>query len=242
MMSARILPWTVAGFVLMIATGLLLFYAIPVRSFHSLWFRAKVLLMGVAAINIFIFHARVERGRDQWDLDVTPPIRARISAAISLAAWAGVIITGRMIAYDWFDCDKPQSALVHGLTGCPVGSHRAMSLYHLFEALEASPVGDGVKNSVWLFPAIEAAHLLALALLGGAVLMLDLRLLGVGLTALPPSAVERATRPWLIAALATMIVTGVLMGLSEALKLYDKQAFWVKMIALALALMFTFAP
>ena len=121
MMSARILPWTVAGFVLMIATGLLLFYAIPVRSFHSLWFRAKVLLMGVAAINIFIFHASVERDRGQWDLDATPPIRARISAAISLAAWAGVIITGRMIAYDWFDCDKPQSAFVHSLTGCPAG-------------------------------------------------------------------------------------------------------------------------
>ena len=116
-----------------------------------------------------------------------------------------------------------------------------MSLYHQFEALEATPIADGVKNSVWLFPAIEATHLLALALLGGAVLMLDLRLLGAGLTAFPPSAVERATRPWLIGALATMIVTGVLMGLSEALKLYDKQAFWVKMIALALALVFTFA-
>ena len=116
-----------------------------------------------------------------------------------------------------------------------------MTLYHQFEALEATPIGDGVKNSVWLFPAIEAVHLLALALLGGAVLMLDLRLLGVGLTGQPASRVERDTRPWLIGALATMIVTGGLLGVSEAVKLYDKQAFWVKMIALAVALVFTFA-
>jgi hypothetical protein len=116
-----------------------------------------------------------------------------------------------------------------------------MSLYRQFEALEATPVGDGIKNSVWLFPAIEAVHLLALALLGGTILMLDLRLLGLGLTAQPASAVERETRPWLIGALATMILTGGLLGVSEAVKLYDKQAFWVKMIALAAALIFTFA-
>jgi hypothetical protein len=116
-----------------------------------------------------------------------------------------------------------------------------MSLYRQFEALEATPLGDGIKSSVWLFPAIEAVHLLALALLGGAVLMLDLRLLGLGLTSQPASSVERDTRPWLFGALAAMLVTGGLLGVSEAVKLYDKQAFWVKMIALAVALIFTFA-
>jgi hypothetical protein len=120
-MNRRILPWTVAGFLLMIATGLALFYAIPVRSFHSLWFRAKVVLMLAAAINIFIFHTRVERDRNRWDKAATPPMGARVSAAVSLAAWAGVIVTGRMIAYNWFDCDKPQSPFVHMLTGCPAG-------------------------------------------------------------------------------------------------------------------------
>jgi hypothetical protein len=120
-MNTRILPWTVAGFVLMVVTGALLFYAIPVRSFHSLWFRAKVLLMALAAVNIFVFHARVERDRARWDQSPTPPTSARVSAAISLAAWASVIVTGRMIAYNWFDCDKPQSAFVHLLTGCPAG-------------------------------------------------------------------------------------------------------------------------
>jgi hypothetical protein len=71
--------------------------------------------------------------------------------------------------------------------------------------------------------------------------MLDLRLLGAGLTLQPTSAVERESRPWLISALAAMIVSGVLIGCSEALKLYDKPAFWVKMSALMAAVLFTFA-
>lgn len=116
-----------------------------------------------------------------------------------------------------------------------------MSLYAQFAAVEASALGSTIKESLWLFPAIEALHLLALALLGGALLILNLRLLGAGLSAQPVSEVERNARPWLVAALATMIVTGVLIGTSEALKLYDKPAFWVKMAALLAALVFTFA-
>lgn len=116
-----------------------------------------------------------------------------------------------------------------------------MSLYAQFAAVEASALGSTIKESLWLFPAIEAVHLLALALLGGAILLLNLRLLGVGLSDQSVSEVERGARPWLVAALATMIVTGVLIGTSEALKLYDKPAFWVKMVALLAALVFTFA-
>jgi hypothetical protein len=116
-----------------------------------------------------------------------------------------------------------------------------MELYSVFEALEAGAIGATIKESLWLFPAIEAVHLLALAVLGGALLMLDLRLLGVGLNLQTTASVERGARPWLIASMALMIASGVLIGLSEALKLYDKPAFWVKMASLAVALVFTFA-
>jgi hypothetical protein len=116
-----------------------------------------------------------------------------------------------------------------------------MSLYDQFQALDSSALGTAIKESLWLFPAIEAVHLLALALLGGAVLMLDLRMLGAGLVLERTSVVERNTRPWLIAGVSALVVTGVLIGISEALKLYDKDAFWVKMAALAAVLIFTFA-
>lgn len=115
-----------------------------------------------------------------------------------------------------------------------------MDIYALVEGLERSAIGDGIKQSIWLFPAIEAVHLLALAMLGGAVLMLDLRLLGAGLASQAPSALERQTRPWLIGAIGVMIASGVPLALSEAVKLYGKEAFLVKMGALAFALLFTF--
>ena len=80
-----------------------------------------------------------------------------------------------------------------------------------------------------------------MAMLGGAVLMLDLRLLGAGLIAQSTATLERQTRPWLIGAIGVMIASGVPLALSEAVKLYGKEAFWVKMGALLVVLVFTFA-
>ena len=117
-LTQRILPWTVAGFVLIAATGLLLFYAIPVRTYHSVWFRFKIGFMVIAAVNVWWFHRRVERDRARWDTVARPPLAARLAAALSLVSWAGVIVTGRMIAYNWFDCDRPQSPFVVWLAGC----------------------------------------------------------------------------------------------------------------------------
>lgn len=120
-MTSRILPWTVAGFAAMTMTGLLLFYAIPVRTYHSLWFRIKVALIILAAVNIWLFHWRVERDREKWDSDAKPPLSVRVSAAVSLAAWAGVIVMGRMIAYNWFDCDRAQSSWLAWIDDCNSG-------------------------------------------------------------------------------------------------------------------------
>ncbi len=117
-MTARILPWTFAGFFIMAVTGLLLFYAIPVRTFHSVWFRLKIALFIVAAINIWFFHRHVQRNREQWDRAKVPPRRARVAAAISLAVWAGVVVAGRMIAYDWADCDRLQPHWINWLAQC----------------------------------------------------------------------------------------------------------------------------
>jgi hypothetical protein len=94
---------------------------------------------------------------------------------------------------------------------------------------------------VWMFPVIEAAHLLGLSLLGGAVLIVDLRLLGAGLTGATASTLARQARPWLTAAVGLMIVTGLLLFLSEAVKCYYSQAFWVKILTFPVAVVFTYA-
>ena len=116
-----------------------------------------------------------------------------------------------------------------------------MDLLPFFEWCEATPLGLMVRESVWLFPVIEAVHLLGLSMLGGALLVVDLRLLGTGLTGTPVAVLARHARPWLRAAVVVMILTGVLLFLSESVKCYYSQAFWVKITTFPVALAFTFA-
>jgi len=115
-----------------------------------------------------------------------------------------------------------------------------MTLFEVFDWLEQTAIGTAIRDSVWLFPVIESGHLLGLALLGGAVLMIDLRLLGFGLRSKTVAELLDQIRPWMLGALAILISSGVLLFLSEAVKCYFRPAFWVKMGALALALLFTF--
>ena len=113
-----------------------------------------------------------------------------------------------------------------------------MSLLPFFEWCEATAIGDAIRSSLWLFPVIESVHLLALALMGGAVLIVDLRLLGLGLGRQPVARIARDAQPWLIASLAVMLVTGILMFLSESIKCYYSPPFWYKMTFLPLAATF----
>jgi hypothetical protein len=115
-----------------------------------------------------------------------------------------------------------------------------MSVLSFFTWCENSSLGEAIRESRWLFPAIESVHLLGLSVIGGAVLVLNLRLLGFGLKRQPTAQLWRDTRPWLLGSLAVMLISGVLLFTSEAIKLYYHEAFWVKMISLLLATVFTF--
>ncbi len=107
-----------------------------------------------------------------------------------------------------------------------------------FEWCEASAFGQFIRNSVWLFPAIEATHLLGLSALGGTVLIVDLRLLGAGLTRQPIAVVAKAVHPWLLASVGLMLTTGIPLFMSEAIKCYNNPSFWLKMGTLPIALVF----
>jgi hypothetical protein len=115
-----------------------------------------------------------------------------------------------------------------------------MSLLPLFGWFDSSAVGEAIRASTWLFPVIEVLHLLGLAVIGGAVLLVDMRLLGLGLRHQPVSQIARDAQPWLIGSLLVMVTSGSLLFTSEAVKCYYHDAFWVKMTSLFLAIMFTF--
>jgi hypothetical protein len=113
-------------------------------------------------------------------------------------------------------------------------------LLPFFQWCESLWLGQAVVGSLWLFPAIEAVHLLGLAMLGGSLLLVDLRLLGAWLPRARVPDLASAARPWLLTAIAIMILTGVPLFLSEAVKCYYNDSFWVKMTTFPIALAFTF--
>src|SRR5215467_8175855 len=117
-----------------------------------------------------------------------------------------------------------------------------MSLLDLFGWFQYSPLITAMRGSPWFFPVIASIHLMGLALIGGAVLIVDLRLLGLGLRGQPVAQVAREGERWLLISLLVLVPTGTLQFMCfAATKYYYLKAFWVKMAALPLALLFTFA-
>lgn len=115
-----------------------------------------------------------------------------------------------------------------------------MDLLPFFQWCYTTPVGEGIRESTWMFPVIEAVHLLGFGLTLGAVLLVDLRLLGVGLSRQPAAQLWANARPWMLGSLTLMFASGIPLVLSESMKCYYSTAFWVKMTALFLVLLFTF--
>jgi hypothetical protein len=103
-----------------------------------------------------------------------------------------------------------------------------------------SHFGHGVRDSVWLFPAVEICHLLGLAVLGGTVLILNLRLMNLRFPNEPVAELARDVQPLMIGSLAVMLISGFFLFSSEAVKMYDNVAFHYKMVFLLLAVAFTF--
>jgi hypothetical protein len=109
------------GFGLTIITGLLLFYAVPVRTAQSVWFRIKFILLLCAGINALIFRYRMKHSVDRWANAPSAPQSIRSGALLSLVFWTLIVICGRLIAYDWYDCSREKSGLVSLLAGCIEG-------------------------------------------------------------------------------------------------------------------------
>ena len=116
--AARLNVPMMIGFAIMIITGFLLYYAVPVRTTQSIWFRVKFVLLIAAGINAWLFHREMNESVSTWDNEPVAPKRLRYAAGLSLALWVGVVTTGRLIAYDWYDCYRVNSDLIAWAAGC----------------------------------------------------------------------------------------------------------------------------
>ena len=102
-------------------------------------------------------------------------------------------------------------------------------------ALHESSAAAEMRESIWLFPLVETIHILGFTVLVGAVVMFDLRVLGVT-KRLPVRGLAQHLLPWSLAGLLLIVPTGTLMFISDAVVLADNPAFQVKMLLLALAM------
>jgi hypothetical protein len=115
-----------------------------------------------------------------------------------------------------------------------------MSILQLFRWLSHTPFSVFLRHSTWGFAIIETLHLLGLAALGGAILIVDLRLLGIGLRRQPISRVARELSPVLLGSLGVMLISGALLVMTGPLKYYHSPSFRLKMLFFLLAVAFYF--
>ena len=97
----QLFPWQMATMVLSALTGALLFYSQPLRYYGKVFFWVKMLLMLGAGINALAFHYGTYKSIATWDESLRPPLGARLAGAFSIVLWAGVIVFGRITAYNW---------------------------------------------------------------------------------------------------------------------------------------------
>ena len=113
-------------------------------------------------------------------------------------------------------------------------------LLEIIYLLEDSYIGEYVRSSLWLFPVIQSFHLIGLGILGGAVVVGDLRLMGILMRTESTRYVIRVTRPWFNFGLFILFITGIPLFLSEAVKCYYSRAFWIKISCLLLGTLFVY--
>jgi len=113
-------------------------------------------------------------------------------------------------------------------------------LHAWFIALAHSPLGQFMQTSRWGFAVVEMVHLLGLAVLGGSVLIVDLRLLGVVLKRESALTIGRDLGRLLMGSLGVMVLSGIALLSEEAGKCYYSPAFRLKMVFLAATVLFYF--
>ena len=98
-MASDIMKWTWAAFAVTAATGVLMFITNALVYYNNTYFRVKVALLVLAAINVTVFELTARRTVPQWDRSPSAPPIGRAVATVSLIVWVGVIFAGRMIGF-----------------------------------------------------------------------------------------------------------------------------------------------
>ena len=101
-------------------------------------------------------------------------------------------------------------------------------------------IGHAIGGTTWAFPLIETIHILALTMMYAAMIVIDLRLLGLGMKKQSVSVLAKSLSPYMDWGLIIMLVSGFLLFTSEAMKSFSNDGFRIKMIVLVPAVLFQY--
>jgi hypothetical protein len=94
-----ILPLTWGAFVVAVASGGLMFISNATKYLGNGFFLAKLVLIGVAGLNMLVFHAISAKDLRRWENDKKPPLAARLAGGLSIMLWIAVVACGRWIGF-----------------------------------------------------------------------------------------------------------------------------------------------
>jgi hypothetical protein len=98
-LAGRFIPWALAGFIIQVVSGSLLFSSEATKMYSNMGFKIKMGLIIVAEINALVFHSVAYKSVGTWDNDPVGPLSARAAGLISILLWFGIVAAGRWIAY-----------------------------------------------------------------------------------------------------------------------------------------------
>src|SRR6185295_200319 len=107
-----------------------------------------------------------------------------------------------------------------------------------FEWSDKMWLGRAIADTIWAFPVIETVHILALTMMFGAIVIIDLRMMGLGMRKQPVALLARNLEPYMTWGLVTMLATGYMLFASEAMKCFANDGFKLKMEILFPAVIF----
>ena len=99
----KLIPWMTLGALIMMSTGVALFYSKPLFFWSNIFFRLKLVALVLALVIALALLFGIEKKLVDWDTSPQTPMAATLAGLASMAMWAIVSVFGRVIAYNWFD-------------------------------------------------------------------------------------------------------------------------------------------
>ena len=110
-----------------------------------------------------------------------------------------------------------------------------MPLTQLVHAIQDSETSTALRESQYVWSLFEVAHVVCMCLFAGLIIMMDLRLLGIGNMQTPFSQLQRRLFPYQMAGMVFSAITGVALLYAQPMRFYPNIFFWLKMFLMALA-------